>query len=71
MALRGVTLDVRPGEVVAVMGRNGAGKSTLLASLVGHVTPASGSVRLGDLDPDGAAPADVVRGPGWCRRTQR
>jgi energy-coupling factor transport system ATP-binding protein len=64
MALRGVTLDVRPGEVVAVMGRNGAGKSTLLASLVGHVTPASGSVRLGDLDPDGAAPADVVRRAG-------
>ena len=64
MALRGVTLDVRPGEVVAVMGRNGAGKSTLLASLVGHVTPASGSVRLGDLDPDGAAPAEVVRRAG-------
>jgi energy-coupling factor transport system ATP-binding protein len=64
MALRGVSLDVRPGEVVAVMGRNGAGKSTLLASLVGHVSPAAGSVRLGDLDPDGATPADVVRRAG-------
>jgi energy-coupling factor transport system ATP-binding protein len=64
MALRAVSLAVRPGEVVAVMGRNGAGKSTLLASLVGHVSPASGSVRLGDLDPGSATPADVVRRAG-------
>jgi energy-coupling factor transport system ATP-binding protein len=43
-ALRGVTLAVGHGEVVAVMGRNGAGKSTLLASLAGLRRPTSGTV---------------------------
>jgi len=46
-ALRGVDLDVRPGEVVVLMGRNGAGKSTLLGSLVGLHRPARGTVEVG------------------------
>ena len=37
--LHGVTLEVNPGEVVAVMGRNGVGKSTLMRSIIG-LTPA-------------------------------
>jgi ABC-type branched-subunit amino acid transport system ATPase component/ABC-type branched-subunit amino acid transport system permease subunit len=44
--LNGVTLDVRRGEIVALLGRNGAGKSTMLKTLVGLVTPASGTVTL-------------------------
>ena len=63
-ALDHLDLAVRPGEVVALMGRNGAGKSSLLASLVGQLTPTRGTVRLGDLDPVGASPADVVRRAG-------
>jgi branched-chain amino acid transport system ATP-binding protein len=41
-----VSLRVEKGEVVALLGRNGAGKSTTLKSLMGVVTPRSGSVTL-------------------------
>jgi energy-coupling factor transport system ATP-binding protein len=51
VALHDVSLQVRGGEVVALMGRNGAGKSTLLAALTGLVAPSAGSVRLGGADP--------------------
>ena len=50
-ALTDVDLEVRQGEIVAVMGRNGAGKSTLLAQLAGVAAPSSGRV-----DVLGAAP---------------
>ena len=46
VALRGVDLAVRPGEVVAVVGRNGAGKTTLLRAVTGLVAPARGQVAL-------------------------
>jgi len=39
-----VALHVEPNEVVALLGRNGAGKSTTLKTLMGMVTPQSGSV---------------------------
>ena len=45
-ALRGVSFEVRAGEIVALMGRNGAGKSTLLRALVGLVRPERGSIAL-------------------------
>lgn len=50
-ALRGVTLDIAKGEIVALMGRNGAGKSTLLSTLVGLRRPDAGTVRIDGLDP--------------------
>lgn len=44
--LHNVSLDVRPGEIVALLGRNGAGKSTTLATIAGLVTPQSGRIIL-------------------------
>ncbi|MGE3304987.1 MAG: sugar ABC transporter ATP-binding protein [Rhizobiaceae bacterium] len=46
-ALRDVSLAIRPGEVVALMGANGAGKSTLVKILAGALTPDSGSLSVG------------------------
>jgi energy-coupling factor transporter ATP-binding protein EcfA2/energy-coupling factor transporter transmembrane protein EcfT len=55
-AVRGVSLEVRSGEVVAVVGPNGAGKSTLLRALAGLVPLADGSVGLRPLGSRAACP---------------
>jgi energy-coupling factor transport system ATP-binding protein len=64
-AVRGVDLDLRAGEVVAVMGRNGAGKSSLLWALQGSGPRSDGTVRLttpsGVLDPASLRPAAALR----------
>ena len=44
--LRGVSLEIREGELVALLGTNGNGKSTLLNAIIGLVRPTAGSVRL-------------------------
>ncbi|MBC2663945.1 ABC transporter ATP-binding protein [Novosphingobium flavum] len=46
--LHGVTLSLEPGQLTAIVGPNGAGKSSLLACLAGLVTPAHGTVLLGE-----------------------
>jgi len=45
-ALRGISLHVDAGEIVALIGSNGAGKSTLIKALAGLVPPHSGDIRL-------------------------
>jgi subfamily B ATP-binding cassette protein HlyB/CyaB len=48
--LRGVDVDVRPGELIAVVGRSGVGKSTLAALVLGMITPTRGRVLLDGMD---------------------
>lgn len=56
-----VSLEVAPGEIVALVGSNGAGKSTLLGAISGVVKVESGSVRYGDAELGGASPDRIVR----------
>jgi len=65
-ALKGLTLRVEQGEIVALLGSNGAGKSTTLRTISGLMRPLSGTMRfLGQpierLSPEG----------GWLRRAAR
>jgi branched-chain amino acid transport system ATP-binding protein len=43
-AIKGITLDVKQGEIVTLVGANGAGKTTLLKTISGILNPASGSI---------------------------
>jgi branched-chain amino acid transport system ATP-binding protein len=60
-ALRDVSITVRSGEVVGIVGTNGAGKSTLLLSIVGLVKPAHGDIVYEDHSLLNVAPEDIVR----------
>jgi branched-chain amino acid transport system ATP-binding protein len=60
-ALHGVTLEVRPGEIVALIGANGAGKTTTLMSVSGVVRPRAGSVRFDGADITSVPAHQVVR----------
>jgi branched-chain amino acid transport system ATP-binding protein len=60
-ALRSVSLDVRAGELVTLLGSNGAGKSTLLKSIVGLLTPAAGRIVFGGRDITGRGPDHVLQ----------
>ncbi|HET7468000.1 MAG TPA: ATP-binding cassette domain-containing protein [Candidatus Dormibacteraeota bacterium] len=59
-AVRGVSLSVGEGEVVALIGANGAGKSTILNALSGLVPIASGTAAFGRLDLTNAKPSTIV-----------
>ncbi|NNM73589.1 urea ABC transporter ATP-binding subunit UrtE [Enterovirga aerilata] len=49
-ALRGVSIEAKPGEVTCVLGRNGVGKSSLMRAIVGHRPIASGAITFGGRD---------------------
>ncbi|MFC3124247.1 ATP-binding cassette domain-containing protein [Pseudoroseomonas globiformis] len=64
--LQGVTMQLKQGEILALLGRNGAGKSTLLKSIMGITRPASGSMMLAGEEVAGL-PSDRIaqRGVGF------
>ena len=59
--LFGVSLEVRQGEMVALMGRNGMGKTTTVNTVIGVLQPRAGSVRFQDHSIVGFAPYRVAR----------
>jgi len=59
-ALFGVSLEVRPGETVALVGANGAGKSSLLKAVVGLAPVSGGRILLEGRDITGRPPADLA-----------
>ena len=61
MALRGVSLEVRAGQIVTVLGANGAGKTTLLKTISGIMDPEKGRITLDGADITGMDPDRVVR----------
>jgi len=60
-AVRGLSLEVRPGEIVGLIGANGAGKSSTLHAIMGVAPVTGGEIRLGDASLRGRRPEDVAR----------
>ena len=71
IAVDHLSLDIGPGEFVAIVGRSGSGKTTLLNLLAGIDRPTSGTVRvagadLGRLSESGLATGGWSRPAPWC-----
>ena len=67
-----VNLEVRRGEVVALMGRNGAGKSTTMKAIMGMMARRGGTVRLNGRDISGLKPFEIARlGIGFTPEDRR
>jgi branched-chain amino acid transport system ATP-binding protein len=58
--LQGVSLSIREGEVVCLLGRNGVGKTTTLRSVMGLTPPRSGKIFLNDMDVTGRPPFQIA-----------
>jgi len=71
-ALRGVSLEVRAGELVCLVGANGAGKSSTLRAISGLLPPAAGSIRLDGEEIGRLSPPDILRrGIAHCPEGRR
>lgn len=70
--LHGVSMEVEEGEIVTLLGRNGVGKSTILKSIIGLVTPQSGSIRFKGKEIDGLTPHEIcLLGVGYVPEDRR
>lgn len=65
-ALKGISLEVRPGETVAVIGANGAGKTTTLMTICGIRRPRRGEILFAG-EPIGGRPAHTIVEKGICQ----
>jgi len=61
MALRGVSMQVREGQILALLGANGAGKSTLLKTISGTMVPKKGRVEFQGRSIEGTPPHQIAR----------
>lgn len=70
--LHGVSLDLKQGELVCLLGRNGVGKSTTLKSIMGVVKPQQGSIRFDNQELIGREPFQIARaGIGYVPEDRR
>ena len=70
--LHGVSLELKEGELVCLLGRNGVGKSTTLKSIMGVVQPKQGSIRFHNQEMLGKAPYEIARlGIGYVPEDRR
>ncbi|MCS7145993.1 MAG: ABC transporter ATP-binding protein [Nitrososphaerota archaeon] len=58
--VKNVSLEVRSGEIILILGKNGAGKTTLLKTVVGHIKPWSGKIFIDGMDVTGHPPHDIA-----------
>lgn len=65
-ALKGITLEIREGGIVAILGANGAGKSTTLRTISGLIQPARGEIVYQGMPIHNLAPHQIVR-KGICQ----
>jgi len=67
-----VSLEVKKGQVVCLLGRNGAGKTTTFRSIMGLTPPSRGQIRFKDADVTGSPAYQLVRkGMGWVPDDRR
>ena len=70
--LHDISMEIREGEVVGILGRNGVGKSTTLKSIIGIAPPKSGSIRFRNKEMVGLSPHEIARlGIGYVPENRR
>jgi branched-chain amino acid transport system ATP-binding protein len=60
-AVAGASFDVKPGEILGVIGPNGSGKTTLFNSILGQIKPDTGKVEFEGVDISGCSPLEMSR----------